>query len=308
MLSRRLLRIKVFKSLYSHHISARTTVDGSFKEYVKSTERCYDLYLMLLELPSMVADYAEERIKIASEKLRPTAEDLAPNRRFVDNPIIAQLRDWDRLNITLKDRKLDWGVDATDIAKDIYDDMLCTESYKKYMKGSMNHRTYLEKFYEELFEDNEKFENLIESLSIFWADDLNFALIQVIRTIKSSPMELFAQYSDSEVREFGEKLFLNSARNMKDYMELVDKFAKNWELERIAISDRLLLVEGIAELVGCPTIPTKVTMDEYIEISKHFSTPQSSTFINGILHKACDELTKEGKIVKTGRGLLESIN
>lgn len=308
MLSRRLLRIKVFKSLYSHHISARTTVDASFKEYVASTERCYSLYLMLLELPSMVALYAEDRIKIASEKLRPTAEDLAPNRRFVDNRIIAQLRDWDGLNIALKERKLSWGVDSKDIAKDIYDEMIPTESYKKYMKGSMSDRSYIEKFYEELFEDNEKFENLIESLSIFWADDLNFALIQVIRTIKSSQMELLPKYADDELREFGEKLFLHSARNMKSYMEIVDKFAKNWELERIAISDRLILVEAIAELISCPTIPTKVTMDEYIEISKHFSTPQSSTFINGILHKACDELTKEGRIVKTGRGLLESIN
>lgn len=305
MLSRRLLRIKVFKSLYSHHISQRPSLDTSLREYRTSVAASYNLYLLLLELPEKLASYAESRIKIASEKLLPTEQDLSPNRKLVDNKLIAELRDWDELHIALKERKLSWGVDVQDTIRDIYDEMITTDSYKNYMKGSMSDRAYIEKFYEELFEDNEKFENLIEGMSIFWADDLNYALIQVIRTIKTTPLELLSQFKDDADRLYGEALLLNATRHMTQYLDLVNELSENWDLERIAISDRLLLVEAIAELVGCESIPTKVTMDEFIEISKYFSTPQSATFINGILHKAVERLTAQGQIAKTGRGLLD---
>lgn len=304
MLSRRLLRIKVFKTLYSHHISCRATPNASLAEYRVSVDKCYDLYLLLLQIPQAVAAYAESRLKIASAKLRPTTEDLNPNRRFVENQVIAQLDELSSLAIASKERKVSLGLDSEDVAKDIYDEMVATPSYKSYMAGAMSDRAYLEKFYEELFEDNDKFENLVESLSIFWADDLNYDLIQAIRTIKSPKVELLPQWKNDDDRIFGEKLFLNAAANEEEYLELVDRLAKNWDLERIAISDRLLLVLAISEFIHCESVPVKVTLDETIEISKHFSTPQSSSFINGVLHKALEELRDQGKVNKTGRGLV----
>lgn len=308
MLSRRLLRIKVFKSLYSHFVSERSSVEASLKEYRASVDKCYDLYLYLLLVPELVVRYANGRIDIASRKLRPTAQDLNPNLRFVDNEVIAQIADWAELKVLCKERKVSLGNDFEDVAKDIYDEMIATQSYKNYMAGAMSDAAYLEKFYEELFEDNQKFEDLIESLSIFWADDLSYALLQVIKTIKNRPLELLPQWKSDDDRKFGEELFLQAARNTAEYMALVDKMSENWDLERIAISDRLLLVLAIAECLHCPSVPVKVTLDETIEISKYFSTPQSGAFVNGVLHKAIEELRAEGRIVKTGRGLVDKLD
>lgn len=297
MLSRRLLRIKVFKSLYSHHVSRRERVDASLTEYRKSVDKCYELYELLLGIPPIVADYARQRIELSKSKLRPTAQDLNPNMRFVDNSVIAEL--------AALGTYVGLGDDTEEVAKEIYELMLCSQSYQNYMAGVGSDRSFVEKFYTEYFEDNEVFEALLETQSIFWADDLNYALIQAIRTIKSSPVELLPQWKSDEDRQFGENLFLNAVQHMDEYLALVDKLSEHWDLERIAISDRLLLVLAIAELVSCPSVPVKVTLDETIEISKHFSTPQSNVFINGILHKAIEELTGEGKIKKEGRGLLD---
>lgn len=297
MLSRRLLRIKVFKSLYSHRVSGRDRVDASLAEYRKSVDKCYELYELLLGIPPIVADYARERIDLGKKKLRPTPEDLNPNTRFADNPVIAELASLNTF--------VGLGDNRQEVAKEIYELMLCSHSYKNYMAGAGNDRSFVEKFYSEYFEDNEAFEALLETESIFWADDLNYALIQAIRTIKATPVELLPQWKAEEDRKFGEGLFLNAVQGMEGYLALVDKLSEHWDLERIAMSDKLLLVLAIAELVSCPSVPVKVTLDETIEISKHFSTPQSNVFINGILHKAIEELTAEGRIKKEGRGLLD---
>ncbi|MEG1670601.1 MAG: transcription antitermination factor NusB [Mucinivorans sp.] len=304
MLSRRLLRIKVFKALYSHHISQRSSIDKSLAEYRQSVDKCYDLYLLLLLLPPAVARYAEGRMAIASQKMRPSESDLNPNRRFVDNRIVAQLDDLNSLRIAVNDRQVSLGADDEEVIKDIYNEMIATRFYESYMSGAISDRAFIEKFYEELFEDNEKFEDYIESLSIFWADDLNFALIQVLRTIKPTPIELLPQWRDDEDRVFGEQLLISSIKDIDKNMALIDSLANNWDLERIAISDKLLLVLAIAEFEHCPSIPIKVTMDETIEISKYFSTAQSGAFINGVLNKAHDQLSGEGKIIKKGRGLV----
>ena len=297
MLSRRLLRIKVFKALYSHYVSRRERVDASLGEYRTSVDKCYDLYELLLGIAPLVADYARERIELARSKMRPTPEDLNPNMRFVDNTAIAEL--------AALAPHIGLGEDGAEAAKQLYEAMTASPSYRSYMAGAGSDRGYLEKFYTELFEDNEAFETMLETHSIFWADDLNYALIQVVRTIKSSPMELLPKWKSDDDRAFGEALFLNAARHMDEYLGVVDRLSEHWDLERIALSDRLLLVLAIAELVSCESIPVKVTLDETIEISKHFSTPQSNVFINGILHKAIEELTTEGKIKKEGRGLLD---
>ncbi|MEF9950113.1 MAG: hypothetical protein RR752_02940, partial [Mucinivorans sp.] len=200
MLSRRLLRIKVFKTLYSHYISGRASIAASLTEYHTSVDKCYDLYLLLLLLPQAVARYAEKRIDIASAKLRPTEADLNPNRRFVDNRTIAMLDNLAELATAVDQRRVSLGAESEDLIKDIYDEMIATSTYTNYMAGAMSDRAFVEKFYEELFEDNQRIEDWIESLSIFWADDLNYALIQAIRTIKSQPIELLPQWRDDQDR------------------------------------------------------------------------------------------------------------
>lgn len=313
MLSRRLLRIKAIQSLYSHFKSGQNSLIKSEKEYVENIRKCYELYLLTMQIVVEVADMAENKIQLASTKLKPTAEDLNPNHRFVENSVIALLRQSDQLQDALTRYRLSWR-NSEQVIKEIYADMIEQPYYKRYMAAAESDFTKDRKFVSDFFkthiEDNESLESVLEEMSLFWIDDLEYALGFVIQTIgtispKAEVVEILPMYKNDDDRDFAQELYRKALVNCNQYYATIESLAENWDFERIAFMDKIILLAALCELEQFASIPVKVTMDEYIEISKYYSTPQSSLFINGILDKAIEKLTAEGKIVKQGRGLLD---
>ena len=312
MISRRMLRIKVVKALYAHMKSDADSLMASEKMLVTSIDKTYDLYFLMLSLVAEMAYYAEQRQEAAKKKQLPTYEDLNPNRKFVDNAVIRLISQSDSVNDYLASRKLSWA-QYPELVKTLFTQLEQSDYYKKYMASQ--ERSFREdlalitEFYTRELEESEILENVLDEMSILWNDDLGFALIMVTRTLSNmrpshTDVKVLPKFKSIEDLDFARELFAKAAVNFDKYQLEIEKFTNNWDVERIAFMDNLIMATAIAELVTFSSIPVKVTLDEYIEIAKFYSTHGSSTFINGILDKLVASLTEEGKINKSGRGLI----
>lgn len=264
----------------------------------------------MLQLPVDVQKYALTRIEIGRTKLRPTPQEINPNMRFVENPILNLIDDSPNLHQALGN--LSWG-DHTQVIRSIYTQMAEAPFFQEYMEAptvSFNdNRKIITGILSNFVEDNPLVEAQLEELSIFWLDDIGYALsvaVQTIDNIKPSDQDLNIPnaFKNEDDQQFATTLFDKTILHFDEYITLVDSITTNWDPERIALMDRVLMATAITEFVNCPTIPIKATLDEFIEISKYYSTPQSNVFINGILDKAANILTDKGEIKKIGRGLL----
>ena len=312
MLSRRLLRLKVVKSLYAHIKSESDNLQASEKNLVLSIDKTYELYIQMLGLIVEVARYAEERQEIARQKKLPTYEDLNPNRKFVENAVIARIAESDAVQSFLTKHAPFWN-QYPELIKNIYNSLLKTNFYNKYMlAGNRSFKEDLQlvtDFYVNELESNEALEEALEEQSIFWSDDLGFALTMVVRTLSNmreshTELRLQPKFKNEEDLVFAKDLFAKSALQFEQNQLYLDRFTHNWDVERLAFMDKLIMSVAITEIVSFSSIPVKVSLDEYIELSKYYSSPTSSTFINGVLDKIVEALTEEGKINKSGRGLL----
>lgn len=312
MLSRRLIRIKTIQSLYSHFCSAESSLIRSEKEYRQNLTKCYELYVMMLGLIVEVADYAQKRIDIGRAKMRPSEEEKNPNLRFVENKVVEMLRQSE----ALAEHSISgaWSSNES-LIKDLYNLMVSSAYYQSYMSSPScdfaADKKVVINFYKNHIEDNEEIEAALEEMSIFWNDDTNFVLGHVITTLNSlkagsEDVGVLPMYKNDDDKEYAEVLYRKAVVNSKQYFGYIERFAQNWDFDRIAFMDKLIIEAAITELIQFPSIPVKVTLDEFIEISKYYSTSNSSTFINGIIDKAIETLTAEGVIVKSGRGLIES--
>ncbi|MBQ5396445.1 MAG: transcription antitermination protein NusB [Alistipes sp.] len=312
MISRRMLRIKVIKALYAHMKSDADSLMASEKMLVTSIDKTYDLYFLMLSLVAEMAHYAEQRQEAAKKKQLPTYEDLNPNRKFVDNAVIRLIAQSDSVNDYLAARKLSWAK-YPELIKTLFAQLEQSDYYKKYMASQ--ERSFREdlalvtEFYTRELEESEILENVLDEMSILWNDDLGFALIMVTRTLSNIrpshvDVKVLPKFKSIEDLDFARELFAKAAVNFDNYQEEIEKYTRNWDVERIAFMDNLIMATAVAELVTFPSIPVKVTLDEYIEIAKFYSTHGSSTFINGILDKIVASFTEQGKINKSGRGLI----
>ena len=311
MLSRRLLRVKVAKNLYAHLKSDSTNLKASEKNLIASIDKAYDLYFQMMALIVEVARYAESRQELAKQKKLPTYEDLNPNRRFVDNAVVNLLANSETISDEIAKRKITWA-NHYDIVKDIYNRMLEADYYKAYMNASISTFTddkkFVEAFYTSLEED-EALADVIDDMSLLWNDDLSFALYMVIRTVSGlkqshDDIKILPQFKSEDDLEFARTLFIKSLVQYEDNQDIVDKYTQNWDVERIAFMDNLIISIAISELTTFDSIPVKVTLDEWIDIAKYYSSPTSANFVNGVLDKVVSELTADGRIRKFGRGLL----
>lgn len=312
MISRRMLRIKVIKALYAHMKSDADSLMASEKMLVTSIDKTYDLYFLMMSLIVEMAHYAEQRQEMAKKKQLPNYEDLNPNRKFVDNAVVRLLAQSDSVNDYLAARKLSWA-QYPELIKTLFAQLEQSDYYQKYMTSQ--ERSFREdlalvtEFYTRELEESEVLENAIDEMSILWNDDLGFALIMVTRTLSNmrpshTDVKVLPKFKSIEDLDFARELFTRSVVNFDEYQEEIEKYTRNWDVERIAFMDNLIMATAMAELISFPSIPVKVTLDEYIEIAKYYSTHGSSTFINGILDKIVASLTAEGKINKSGRGLI----
>lgn len=312
MISRRLLRIKALKALYAHLKSESDSLMASEKTLKASIDKTYDLYFQMLSLIVEVARYADERQQAAMQKKLPTYEDLNPNRKFVENSVVHLIANSDTINDYLASHKLSWAR-YPELIKALYLQLEQSEYYKKYMTSQ--ERSFREDlalvtdFYTNELESSEMLEEVLDEQSILWNDDLGFALIMVTRTLSNmrpshNEVKVLPKFKSEEDLDFAMELFEKAAINYDSNLEIIEQFTRNWDIERIAFMDNVIMVTAVAELTSFPSIPVKVTLDEYIEIAKFYSTASSSTFINGVLDKVVTTLTEEGKINKSGRGLI----
>ncbi len=312
MLSRRVLRTKVVKTVYAHIQCEGLTPVVSEKNLVTSIDRAYDLYFHLLALVPEVAEYAAERIRIGENKKLPTYDDLHPNRKFVENKVILRLAEDEGLQTELKARKLSWK-NHRDLIVALYNALIRQPFYQKYMISEV--RSFREDaqlvsdIYMTMLEEFEPLETVLEEQSVLWNDDLGFLLTMVSRTIlsmseKRDTIKLMPQFKSDEDLDYAKSLLRYAIAGYDRISLLLDNSMRNWDIERVALMDKIILVTAIAEAESFPSIPVRVTMNEYIDIAKCYSTESSGSFINGVLDRMINQLTEEGKIVKSGKGLL----
>lgn len=312
MLSRRLLRTKVVKAVYAYTQCEGMTPVAAEKNLVASVNCAYDLYFHLLALVPEIAEYAAERIRIGENKKLPTYEDLHPNRKFVENKVVARLAEDEGLQAELKARKLSWS-GHRDLIVALYNALVRQTFYQKYMASES--RSFKEDaqlvsdIYMLMLEEFEPLETVLEEQSILWNDDLGYLLTMASRTVLSvreshEAIKFLPQFKNEEDLEFAKVLLRNSIGGYERIGMMIDNTMSNWDIERVALMDNIILVVGIAEAESFASIPTRVTLNEYIDIAKYYSTNSSGGFINGILDKVITRLTDEGKIVKSGKGLL----
>ncbi len=314
MISRRLLRIKALHLLYAYRASEDATLRKSEKELMFSIEKSYDLYHLILLLITDIARYAEQRIEIARSKYFPTAEEANPNTRFIDNTLIKIINDNSDFNRYLETRKVSWS-NEEELIKGLYREMLEWEIYQEYMAqpevSFEEEKRFLIRLAAELIIPSESLETVLEEQSIYWNDDLEFIGSMVVKTLErlkpGRKLQMMDMFSNEDDRVFVLDLFRQTVLHGEDYRELIRKYSENWDFERLAAMDILIMEMAITEAVHFNSIPVKVTLNEYIEIAKYYSTEKSSLFINGILDKLFAQLKADKKIVKTGRGLIGEV-
>ena len=314
MLNRRQLRIKLLHVLYGYYQDENPDPVRAHKALEHSVHKMQELYVLLLLLIGSMQGMAIDRIESGRKKRLPAPEDLNPNTKFVNNRplrIIANSRNLQRASEELG---VGWG-DQQEMLRKIFRGLLEHEEYVEYMaseeRGFRHDREYLTRMFRKHMIQNEPFEDVLEEKSIFWNDDLDLCASMVIKTVKTireedDDVQLLPLWrEDDDDRQFMETLFQNTLGQAKENEELITAAAANWDLDRFALIDRILMKMAIAEARSFESIPLKVTLNEYIELSKYYSTPKSSGFINGILDQLFNEMKADKRIVKVGRGLLD---
>ena len=318
MLNRRILRIKAFKVLYSNAIAENMSLAQAQSQLDVACEATRDLYIYMLAIVSPLTKIAKDRIESARSKFNPTDEELNPNMKFADNAL-AKLLDADvDFQKILSKKKLSW--DQYDIfLKKVMNSIASKEYYAEYMASptsSLKEDCRLfTRIFEEEFVDSEDLERILEDKSLYWNDDLAYALTWCCKTLKSfekgEAWKLFPLYQSelmegSEVesdKAFVRKLLQAAFAGYDRYFSMISESVAGWEKERLFSTDVALIVMGLAEAATFPTIPVKVTINEYVEISKFYGTQKSRSFVNGLLDRLIQKLTEEGAIVKKGKGL-----
>ncbi len=315
MLSRRHIRIKTFLALYAYIFSNNKELDKGERELMFSLKKVYELYVTLLSVFDEIKKLSEEKIENAKKKLRPSEDDLNPNMKFVHNKAFSMLNQNSQLQKDIDNMKIKWRSDgAFTVISQIFKEVRESDDYKNYMNSgadSFNEdKNFLIAIFKNFVVNNELLHDVLEDSSIFWNDDLDIVALAVIKTIESmsesdSGIEALSPlFKDKSDEEYAKLLFRHTITKQSEIEKLIKSQTKNWDVDRLAKTDVILMSMAIVEALDFPSIPVKVTMNEYIEISKFYSTPKSKGFINGILDKIFSQLKADGKINKAGRGLI----
>lgn len=315
MLSRRLQRIKVLQALYAFFQSNNSEIQKAENELFLSLNRVYELYIYFLLLPVDVVRVAMQKIEDNKQKILPTKEDLNPNLKFVNNRLISAIANNIQLKTFAESKKISWQLYDEEIRK-FFNSIRQSDEYKSYMNSENNSfeedRKFLVNLYKHLLPQFELIFDKFQEKSIYWnLEDIDYALMLCIKTFETCEKEtqqfnVMPIYKDDEDdTAFIKNLFRKTIlHNTENEVYISDK-TKNWEIERIALIDIILMKMAITELLYFSSVPVKVTLNEYIEISKLYSSPNSKVFINGILDKLVADFKSKKIINKQGRGLID---
>lgn len=293
--------------VYAYYQKGETTIEKAEKELFHSISKSHELYHAMLLLLVELRNYSEKRIVTGKQKMRPSEEDLNPNTRFIDNQLISQLANNKTLLRYVDKTGVSW-VNHPDVIKNLFQEISGSDLYKEYLSldsaGYETDKKFVLKMVEKLVAPYEDLYNVLEEQSIYWNDEAEFIISMVLKTLKSFELvqgedaELLPEFKDEDDFEFVKTLFRKSILNYKESYDLIKKFSKNWDFDRVAFIDIVLMQLALAEIMEFQHIPVKVTLNEYIEIAKYYSTSKSGNFINGILDKIVDHLVEEKKLVK----------
>ena len=307
MINRVLIRLKIVQIVYAYYQNGGKNLDTAEKELFFSLSKAYDLYNYLLLLMVEVTKQANKRLNAAKNKLVPTKEELFPNTKFVENRFIAQLEVNKQLLEFSNNQKKTWE-NETDFVKSLCDKILESDIYKEYMASETSSyeedRELWRKIYKNIIFNNADLDQVLEDQSLYWNDDKEIVDTFVLKTIKrfeekNGPrQELLPEFKDEEDQDFARRLFRRAILNADYYRHLISENTKNWDLDRVAFMDVIIMQIALAEILSFPNIPVSVSLNEYVEIAKLYSTPKSGGFINGTLDGIVNSLKKENKLTK----------
>lgn len=306
MINRELIRIKVVQLVYAYYMNGNKSIDIAEKELLTSLSKGYQLYNYLLDL--IVAITNEERLRYDVLVQRAEREGTeAPSARFAYNRFAVQLEENEQLCENREKYGLSWREDLEFVRK-VCNTIEQSEVYKEYMASAEDSydadREVWRKLYKQIIECNDTLDELLESKSLYWNDDKEIVDSFVIKTIKrfnpenKTKQELLPEYKDDEDKQYAIDLFRQSINNSEEYQELMSRYSRNWELSRMPFTDIIIMQIALAEMLTFPAIPASVSINEYVELSKAYSTPRSASYINGMLDTIAKALIKEGRMLK----------
>ncbi len=311
MLNRRHIRIKVLQAFYAFSQSNNDNLVSGEKEFMHSMKKIYDLYIYLLQIYIPLKRIANIKIEEAKRSFLKKDKHVF-NKAFVSNKIIKSLESSNQLNKIAADLKINWeGVEENELIKKLYKSIYTSASFQDILNSDSidfdDQKSHLINLFKEEICNFELMHHFFDEKSIYWQDDLDHVSSMVIKTLKSIDDDLnfkvMPLWKEDE-KEFALNLFRQAILNKSSNDGILQKYSKNWESERLAKMDSLIMNLAITEAKEFSSIPLKVTLNEYIEISKYYSTPKSNGFINGILDKIFEDFKKDGKLKKVGRGLI----
>lgn len=307
MINRTLIRLKIVQLMYAYYQNGGKNIETAEKELLFSLSKAYDLYNYLLMLMVAISRYALTQVERKEEIVRATHSDERVSRRFVDNRFVLQLESNLQLEEYKQRQKKTWD-NNLDYVKKIYEAIIASDAYKEYME--METVTYADdrelwrKIYKSIIMKDEELDDVLEDQSLYWNDDRAIVDTFVLKTIKrfeeknAEKQELVPEYKDEEDREFALRLFRRTILNDEYYRSLISKCVKNWEFNRLAYMDIVIMQIAVAEVLSFPMIPASVTINEYVEIAKWYSTPKSGSYVNGIVDAVVKMLRREHKLTK----------
>ncbi len=309
MLSRRQLRIKVLQSLYAFFQAEKNDLVIAERELFRSIEKVNELYIYLLLFLRELAVSDQNDAGDLHLKFFPRQEELLASRRLYELKFINALGESKTFTNQVLKMKISWQKNL-DIVRRVFLDIKKSELYRTFLKDDKaSEKDFLIELVRKFVESSEAVQNQIEEENIFWSNDFSFAIHLVLRTMRTyydnGKLELIPLYKDeTDDKEFARILFSQTILHNKEFEQSISERTKNWEVDRIALMDILILKMALAELISFPNIPIKVSINEFIDISKEYSTPKSKQFVNGVIDKLANDYREQGKIVKMGRGLI----
>ena len=318
MLNRRFLRVKVLQEIYAYHQAEETDLPAAERRLLNDVDSLYGLFIRQLSFWVEVKYFAERRIEENLHKNFPTEEDLHPNRKFVENRVLNALESNRDLKALQEKYKIDWSDDREDVIRGFYNRLRASAEYQEYM-ASEKHSFACDKklildVIDNLMAEDELLLDYYSDKNLLYNTDYQLGVFLLWKFINEMDERFDADTmlpeafktdgeGDSDDKKFVVKLFRETLRHADEYQELVKANLSNWDYDRVALMDKIIIFMALTEFCQCKDIPTKVTINEYIELSKYFSTAESHRFVNGLLDTLSEQLKAQGKIVKTGRGL-----
>ncbi|MEA2042037.1 MAG: transcription antitermination factor NusB [Bacteroidota bacterium] len=314
MLNRRILRVKVLQVLYAYKAKETQSIESAFKELQKGANKTHDLFFSLLLLAEEIRLEAERIIDIRKNKITASAQERHPNLRFVDNRVLKEIIQHDSFETQVKSKKLNWNKHKS-VIKKLTLEILESADYENYLnalKDSFsNDKKFLIHIFETILFNTEDLYANLEEQNIYWTSDVDFVikkiavLISNISEDKPETVIFPPVYKKDDDRTFARDLLFKAIKNQVKYRDIIEKHIVNWDIDRVTKTDRLIMQIAVAETIGFDSIPIKVTINEYIELSKMYSSPKNAKFVNGVLDKVINELKENEVFKKTGRGLVE---